>query len=426
MAPISGGPEAYAELSFHGDPDISLALDLQALVDKSANKTKGLSPSERRAKAREVAQDLMRFWRFSTGIEDSDLPTDFINDAGDLTVENFQETASAVNNVTLAKRRRELTRHAKAGVVEYRIFGEILSRDASTLDELCIEQASYLQVWKQIGGFFNFSGWADGLEIDGSAQSPEEAEAEMAAQEMLIGWGMPAELLQAPSPEELKRQQDEQLQQEYEMVQNGTTWWKGWWVPGGARAFFGGLYWGFRSFEEGKGEPAAACGPWLSMLAERVKRSGRTEAGAAAFPALLLAVPVARMGDLESVAVYLLATELAGLNAKAISEREGFGSRSGSAGEVADYEAKNTELAISMEVNKIVVPYILLFFTLFVGLPFAVFVTAIWSLVSGVSSGAIDSELAGDPVYSNIHVQSQPPSQSQSRKALNYTSESLA
>ena len=119
----------------------------------------------------------------------------------------------------------------------------------------------------------------------------------------------------------------------------------------------------------------------------------------AAFPALLLAVPVARLGDVEPIAVYLLATELGELNTKAIAKREGFGealgSKAGSAGDVADYEATNTETAISMEVSKIVVPYVLLSIFTLIGLPFIIFVAAIWAFASGVSSGTIDSELAG-------------------------------
>ena len=108
---------------------------------------------------------------------------------------------------------------------------------------------------------------------------------------------------------------------------------------------------------------------------------------------------MARLGDVEPIAVYLLATELGELNTKAITKREGFGealgSKAGSAGDVADYEATNTETAISMEVSKIVVPYVLLSIFTLIGLPFIIFVAAIWAFASGVSSGPIDSELAG-------------------------------
>ena len=48
-----------------------------------------------------------------------------------------------------------------------------------------------------------------------------------------------------------------------------------------------------------------------------------------------------------------------------------------------------------MEVSKIVVPYVLLSIFTLIGLPFIIFVTSIWALASGVSSGMIDSELAG-------------------------------
>ena len=126
------------------------ALDLVALWKESENAT-DLGLPERTARARHVTQVLMRFWRSATPRNDNLEPR--------MREEIVREPMSRA--VALAERRRQLRRHAAAGVVEYRIFGEVLSRDAAALGALPHAGLVSLEsAWRQLGALSNVTGLA--------------------------------------------------------------------------------------------------------------------------------------------------------------------------------------------------------------------------------------------------------------------------
>ena len=85
----------------------------------------------------------------------------------------------------MRQRRRQLQRHAAAGAVEYRIFGEVLSRDDSLLDalpEAAVQPVT--EVWRQLGGLANITGWAEDMtaemeEVDAEAELPDDFKEEL-------------------------------------------------------------------------------------------------------------------------------------------------------------------------------------------------------------------------------------------------------
>ena len=133
-------------------------LDLQQLLKDSENVTL----SDERAgttgeqalradltRARAVTRELMRFWRFSTTRTDQ-----FLAELeGELDSEELAELSGSTGNVTeeeaRQQRRRLLQRHQAAGVVEYRIFGEVLARDEVLLDALPgVELQTFQDAWR--------------------------------------------------------------------------------------------------------------------------------------------------------------------------------------------------------------------------------------------------------------------------------------
>ena len=123
-------------------------LDLPALWRQSENMT-GADAKTTLRTARNVTQQLMKFWRTATPRNDN-LDDDLREEIGyDLMP---RETA-------LRERRRQLRRHAAAGLVEYRIFGEVLSRDEAVLDTLPSAGIATLDsAWRQLGGVANRTG----------------------------------------------------------------------------------------------------------------------------------------------------------------------------------------------------------------------------------------------------------------------------
>ena len=91
--------------------DDSTGLDLVSLWRESENATKGHEAAARLTCARHVTSQLMRFWRSATPRNDNLDPR--------TTEEIVREPMS--RDVALAERRRQLRRHARAGLVEYRI-----------------------------------------------------------------------------------------------------------------------------------------------------------------------------------------------------------------------------------------------------------------------------------------------------------------
>ena len=136
-------------------------LDLVALWSASQNKSEATSimwskdsradsGEDGVARARQVTQRLMRYWRTAT-------PR---NDNLDPYARRGRETMT--RNIALAERRRQLRRHVAAGCVEYRIFGEELSRDEQALDALsCAGLETLVGAWTQLGGVARRVGWVD-------------------------------------------------------------------------------------------------------------------------------------------------------------------------------------------------------------------------------------------------------------------------
>jgi hypothetical protein len=148
-------------------------LDLKQLLKDSENITDS-SDAQRLERARAVLRELMRFWRYSTR------RTDLASDSGSVDPDDLEGLYFSGENVTAEdarrQRRRLLQRHRDAGVVEYRIFGEVLARDDALLDALPgAELRTYQQAWRQLGGLTNLTGWADEF-ADGLDEELENSE----------------------------------------------------------------------------------------------------------------------------------------------------------------------------------------------------------------------------------------------------------
>ena len=168
----------------------SSGLDLVTLWQESANVT---DRAARITRARHLTQDLMRFWRFATPA----------NDHLDPRTTSEMEREPMSHAVALTERRRQLVRHAKAGLVEYRIFGEVLARDDGVLDSLpSTELASLEDVWRQLGAISNVTGLA--------AQAPKENELDDDVHVNATRWLAREDILAR--------------------IDNGTAPWQRWWV----------------------------------------------------------------------------------------------------------------------------------------------------------------------------------------------------
>ena len=64
-------------------------------------------------------------------------------------------------------------------------------------------------------------------------------------------------------------------------VATGTAFWQSWWFPERLRGFIEGVYYGGSAWEEGTLDPRASTGPWLTLLAQTIKRSGSISFGSA-------------------------------------------------------------------------------------------------------------------------------------------------
>lgn len=149
--------DEIAKLSSMSEDD-SPTLDLQQLWKDTDNSTEA-STDERRQGARSVARELMRFWRYSTP------RTDNLNDRLQQYDVNIPEEDTVTGEAALKERRRQLMRHAAAGVVEYRIFGEVLSRNDAVLDALPdAGLVPFEDVWRQLGGLANLTGWWEAVQ----------------------------------------------------------------------------------------------------------------------------------------------------------------------------------------------------------------------------------------------------------------------
>ena len=353
---LSGTSSAAGQIAENNE---DARLDLRDLWRASNNVTDGdISPEKRTANARRVTQRLMRFWRSAT-------PQ---NEDVDELARGGRETIT--REVALAERRRQLRRHAAAGCVEYRIFGEVLGRDDAALGALLsrsnasVGQPETLEgAWVQLGGVASRTGWA--REIETTAQT-------VAGSRAVFSW---------------LKQEDVRAR-----MSNGTAPWQCWWVlPPLQRAFSSVMRAGYayadgvqepprllpaceyvdsRDEEEGEARTheqatcaatATSLAPlhttvWMTLLADTLRRSVSnrlaTEYGSSSnlFPLLLMAMPIARLGHIEAAAIYVLARALGSLNAEALRQSEGFGGASTfTERDVSMVEAMNTEQTILSE-----------------------------------------------------------------------------
>ena len=412
-------------------------LDLQQLLTDSENVTL----SDERAgttgeqalradltRARAVTRDLMRFWRFSTTQTDQFLSELEGPAADQLLAELDPEELGEIVTEEEARqqRRRLLLRHQAAGVVEYRIFGEVLARDEVLLDALPgVEQQSFQEAWLQLGGLSNLTGWADEWE----AEIVEEARAdEMEFREELerILGDMPEPIAQSLDFESQLRKRIMELRPDtpnaslYELdadeleskvleleVEDGKAFWNSWWVPDRVGRFCEAVYYASGALEEGARDASTSCGPWMSLVGSTIRRSGGSlrlgeEEGVLsdriiAFPLLLLLVCVGRQGHIEAAAVYAMARAVGTLNLEAIAAHEGFDVSTASDARVAEAEASNTYFLIFDELFKLlqkelepyVLPLVAVSSFLAFGMPLLL-VGLAWSLTTALFTALFD------------------------------------
>ena len=359
-------------------------LDLQQLLKDSENVTLSgeagtTGEQARRAdltRARAVTRELMRFWRFSTTRTDQ-----FLAELeGELDAEELAELRQSAGNVTeeeaRQQRRRLLQRHQAAGVVEYRIFGEVLARDEVLLDALPgVELQTFQDAWRQLGGLSNLTGWADQFEAEATEAAAEEAELmeEMKKARLLfieeVDVNMPLrdrimELRPDASNASLYELEYEELERQVLAleVETGEIFWNSWWVPDQIGRFCEAVYYATSALEEGALEPSTSCGPWLSLVGSTIRRSAAQGFAPAdgglgpetnAFPLLLLLVCVGRQGHIEAAAVYAMARAIGTLNSKAIAAHEGFDVSTAPDARVSEAEASNTIFPIVVELFKL-------------------------------------------------------------------------
>ena len=379
-------------------------LDLQQLLTDSENVTL----SDERAgttgeqalradltRARAVTRDLMRFWRFSTTQTDEFLSVPE-GPAADQLLAELDPSKIVTEEEARRQRRRLLLRHQAAGVVEYRIFGEVLARDEVLLDALPgVEQQSFQEAWLQLGGLSNLTGWADELEAEIMEESRAEAMEMQEELERILGdlpepiaqpiaqsLGVESQLrkrimeLRPDTPNaslyELDADELESKVLELE-VQAGEAFWQSWWVPDRVGRFCEAVYYASGALEEGARDASTSCGPWMSLVGSTIRRSGGSlrlgeEEGVLsdriiAFPLLLLLVCVGRQGHIEAAAVYAMARAVGTLNLEAIAAHEGFDVSTASDARVVEAEASNTFLPIFDELYKLLKkelePYVL-------------------------------------------------------------------
>ena len=397
-------------------------LDLQQLLKDSENVTLsaervGGMEEQARTRARAVTRELMRFWRFS------DTRTDIDGFDGEFDEEDLVDVTE---EEARRQRRRLLQRHQAAGVVEYRIFGEVLARDEMLLDALPgVEPQTFQEAWIQLGGLANLTGWADQFDdaagedmqeqeemmrqmkastLEALNQTIEESEENMAValRERIM------ELAPDTSNASLYEVDGEELESRVLAleVETGEIFWNAWWFPKRIGRLFEAVFFATGALEEGVLEPSASCGPWLSLLGSTIRRSSAQSFAPAdgglgpetnAFPLLLLLVCVGRQGHVEAAAVYSIARAIGTLNSQAIAAREGFDVSAAPDARVSEAEASNTIRPIVVELFKLLkkevgpyaLPLIAVSFLLTFGVPLLL-LTLAWSLSTELFTALFD------------------------------------
>lgn len=268
-------------------------------------------------KARDVTQSLMHFWRTAT-------PR---NDNLDSYVRDEVARGTMTRAVALAERRRQLTRHAEAGLVEYRIFGEVLSRDAMVLDLLPhAGQVSLESAWRQLGAVGNRTGFAAQLSrLDEHNEDVHVRTSRWIAERCILT-----------------------------RIDNGTATWQRWWVVPPIQRGVSTLTRCWAAYAGGVCNGTADPGGWVAALgdvclASTPNRFDSTVQDSNLFPLLLLLLPVARQGHVEAAAIYVIARHLGSLNSDALAAREGFVPAANPERDVSAVENYNTEQAILSE-----------------------------------------------------------------------------
>ena len=306
----------------------SSGLDLVTLWQESANVT---DRAARITRARHLTQDLMRFWRFATPA----------NDHLDPRTTSEMEREPMSHAVALTERRRQLVRHAKAGLVEYRIFGEVLARDDGVLDSLpSTELASLEDVWRQLGAISNVTGLA--------AQAPKENELDDDVHVNATRWLAREDILAR--------------------IDNGTAPWQRWWVLPPVQRVGTFLVRCWAAYVAGVLDPRLGASidsqgnsvveddvdatPWMALLGETLRASASNRFGGQEsnlFPLLLMMLPIARLGHIEAAAIYVIARMLGSLNTEAMAASEGFGATAYPDRDLSVIENYNTEQTIINE-----------------------------------------------------------------------------
>ena len=176
------------QLADGDDGDDETTLDLQQLFKDSANATE-FTAVQRVDSARSVARDLLRFWRFST--PRSDRLKARLDEIDDEDLSELVSSESVSRDEALKQRRRQLARHAAAGAVEYRIFGEVIARDTAVLDALPdVEMKTFIEACTALGATFNLTGFAAQLDETEAEQEAQQQAEQEEAREFLRQFGV--------------------------------------------------------------------------------------------------------------------------------------------------------------------------------------------------------------------------------------------
>jgi len=341
---------------------------LKGLWEMSKNTTDAAETPQARARA--LTRELMNFWRRAT-------PENTPEDQEKRVM--LEELGG--RNVTFAEATRErlrlLQRHRAAGLVEYRIFGEVLSRSDDVLSGLPgTELVDFDTAWRDIGVAANLTGWLDDVQDELAQQQAEDMEAQREFSRSLLNSTAGLGLFNESELEQL----DAEMALQWEDDQLDEPWWEKPWCPLPLRdlmrkSTFGAidrfstffLTASNRSsygFEQGKAlvtrEVEAGAGPtstaWLAALGLILRRSGYYVDEVSGdlsrlnfFPLLLLLLAVARQGNIEAAAVYIIARTLGNMNAEALARYEGFDSPTFADERTSSSEASNTFVPIVLE-----------------------------------------------------------------------------
>ena len=312
-------------------------LDYLNLWALSGNATEGTE----RERGREITQTMMQFWRAATrtsgefevkvlereekemkAISESDLSRDKVDELIDvMKAQSRAEREKVAANEGARERLRLLKRHQRAGVVEHRIFGEVLSRSSAvTLPATPIlgREAK----WRFAGVAANQTRW---FEV-----SLNEEESKL-----------------------LMEIYDEYAENTSSSVDDANEFPS--WFPGREQAQW--LSEGFDVEDPNVTASDVDMYTWARVLGITLRRSSRTkwadeddEDVENLFPVVLFVLTVLRLGHSEAVAIYSAARILGRRNAEMLARYEGFDAPVFPDQRVAEAETTSTVAPILMGV----------------------------------------------------------------------------